>query len=63
MHIVNYCIPTIAVPIIFLIRWTISVRLYRVCQILVFNAIKTTATDMEGKIKIERVPLGHGMDQ
>ena len=45
----------------FLIPWTISC-IYIVCQILVFNAIHTIVTDMEGNIRIDRLPLGHGTD-
>jgi hypothetical protein len=33
-----------------------------VCQILVFNAINTIVTDMEGNIRIDRLPLGSGTD-
>jgi hypothetical protein len=32
------------------------------CQILVFNAINTIVTDMECNIRIDRLPLGRGMD-
>jgi hypothetical protein len=35
-----------------------SVHLYGVCQILVFNAINTIVTDMEGNIRIDRLPKG-----
>jgi hypothetical protein len=34
-----------------------------VCQILVFNAINTIATDMEGNIRIDRLPLCSGTDR
>ena len=40
-----------------------SVHLYYVCQILVFNLINTIVTDMEGIIRIDRLPLGLGTDQ
>ena len=33
------------------------------CQILVFNAINTIVTDIECNIRINRLPLGRGMDQ
>jgi len=39
-----------------------SVHLYYVCQILVFNLINTIVTDMEGIIRIDRLPLGLGTD-
>jgi hypothetical protein len=39
-----------------------SVHLYCVCQILVFNAINTKVTDVEGNIRIDRLPLGRGTD-
>ena len=32
------------------------------CQILDFNAISTIVTDMEGNIRIDRLPLGSGTD-
>jgi hypothetical protein len=55
----------IAVPIRF--RFLDSLKnfcaLYCVCQILVFNAINTIVTDMEGNIRIERQPLGRGTDR
>ena len=47
----------------FLIPWTISVHLYCVCQILIFNAINTIVTAMEGNIRIDRSPLGPGTDR
>jgi hypothetical protein len=34
-----------------------------VCQILVFNAINTISTDMEGNIRIDRLPLCSGTDR
>jgi hypothetical protein len=40
-----------------------SVHLYYVCQILVFNAINTIVTDMEGNIRIDRLPLGPATDR
>jgi len=46
----------------FLIPWKISVHLYCVCQILV-NVINTIVSDMEGNIRIDRLPFGHGMDR
>ena len=63
MHIVNYCVPKITVPIMFLDSLNNFCALYCVCQILVFNAINRTATDMEGNIRMERMPLGHGTEQ
>jgi hypothetical protein len=36
---------------------------YIMCQILVFNLINTIVTDMEGIIRIDRLPLGLGTDQ
>ena len=32
------------------------------CQILEFNVISTIVTDMEGNIRIDRLPLGSGTD-
>jgi hypothetical protein len=34
-----------------------------VCQILVFSAVNTIYIDMEGNIRIDRLPLGHDMDR
>jgi hypothetical protein len=40
----------------------LSVHLYcvNVYQILVFNALNTIIADMEGNIRIDRLPLAHG---
>jgi hypothetical protein len=38
----------------------LSVHLYCVYQILVFNALSTIVTDMEGNFRIDRLPLAHG---
>jgi hypothetical protein len=40
-----------------------SMHLYCVWQILVFNAINTIVTDMECNIRIDILPLGRGTDQ
>ena len=37
-------------------------HLYCMCQILVFNAINTIVTDMEGNISIYKLPLGPSTD-
>ena len=55
-------IPKIAVPLRFLDSLTNFLHLYCVCQILVFNAIHTIITDVEGNIRIDRLPLGRGTD-
>ena len=49
----------------FLTPWleTISVHLYCMCQILVFNAINTIVTVMKGNSRIDWLSLGRGMDQ
>ena len=39
------------------------VYLYCMCQILVFNAIKTIVTDIKGNIRIDRLPLFEGTDR
>ena len=40
-----------------------SVHLYIVCQILVLNVVNTIVTYMEGNIRKDRLPLGHGTDR
>ena len=38
----------------------LSVQLYCMYQILVFNALNTIVADTEGYIRIDRLPLTHG---
>ena len=38
----------------------LSMHLYCVYQILVFNALSTIVADMEDTIRIDRLPLAHG---
>ena len=38
----------------------LSVHLYCVYQIIVFDALSTIVADMEGNIRTDRLPLAHG---